>query len=206
MSGVSQMLTPPKYQTNLLQDMTEFNRFLALIREQQVRSYLEIGSKHGGSLWRIGSSLPKGSRVVSVDLPHGDTSFKESEPHLRACVDELKRIGYDVHLMIGDSTDPIIVEQVIKLAPFDLCFIDANHTEPFVWRDWANYSPLANIVAFHDIGYVALPHKSSKKMPIEVPRVWSQLKKKHDHVEIKCCAASNGIGVLWRERLPKSQT
>lgn len=194
---------PLKCETNLLQDITEFNRFLTLIREQQVRSYLEIGSKHGGSFWRISSSLPKGSRVVSVDLPHGDTSFKESEPHLIACVDELGRRGYDAHLFLGDSTQPSVIEEVRKLAPFDLVFIDANHTEPYVWKDWANYGPMAKMVAFHDVGHIQLPHKPTKKMPIEVAQVWNKIKLEYNYVEIKNCVASNGIGVLWRSH-PRS--
>lgn len=191
---------PLKCETNMLQDPTEFNRFLTLIREQQVRSYLEIGSKHGGSFWRISNSLPKGSRVVSVDLPHGDTSFKESKPNLEACVKELSERGYDAHLFIGDSTDPRIVAEVSKLGPFDLVFIDANHTEPYIWKDWSNYGPMAKMVAFHDISHVWLEHKDSKKMPIEVPKVWRQLKREYEHAEIRCDPHYNGIGVLWRDR------
>ena len=190
---------PLKCETNLLQDWTEFERFLKLIKKHNVRSYLEIGSKHGGSFWRISSSLPRGARVVSVDLPHGDTSFKESEPHLRACVAELKKLGYDAHLFLGDSTSPEIVEGVGRLGPYDLVFIDANHTEPYVRKDWANYGPMGRIVAFHDIGWRPRPHPS-KKMPIEVPRVWEEVKKQYSRVEeIRCCVQDNGIGILWRD-------
>jgi predicted O-methyltransferase YrrM len=188
-----------KCQTNLLQDLTEFNSFLKFIRKHNIGRYLEIGSKHGGSLWRIGSSLPKGSRIVSVDLPHGDTSFKESEPHLRACVEELRRLGYDAHLFLSDSTEPETVERVRELGPFDLVFIDANHTEPFVWKDWYNYGPMAEVVAFHDINWSRLV-PNSKKMPIEVPRVWAKLKLEFKHLEIKHCVQDNGIGILWRNQ------
>lgn len=188
-----------KCQTNLLQDMTEFNRFLTLIREQQIRSYLEIGSKHGGSFWRISTTLPKGSKVVSVDLPHGDTSFKESQPHLEACVAQLKLDGYDAHLILGDSTNQAVIDQVTKLAPFDLCFIDANHTEAFVWKDWEHYGPMSSIVAFHDIGWQPRP-TNTKKMPIEVSKVWNVIKKEYDHMEIRHCPRDNGIGILWRTR------
>ena len=186
-----------KYETFLLQDQSEFTLFLALIKSEGVRSFLEIGSKHGGSFWRISNSLLSGSRVVSVDLPHGDTSFKESEPHLRACVDALKKKGYDAHLFIGDSTDAGVVERVRRLDPFDLVFIDANHTEPYVWNDWHNYGPMSRkMVAFHDIGHVNLPHKT-KKMPIDVPKVWNKIKHLYRHKEIRFCPASNGIGILW---------
>jgi predicted O-methyltransferase YrrM len=186
-----------KYQRVLLQNLTEFDRFIDLMRRENIRSYLEIGSKHGGSLWRMAMSLPMGSRVVSVDLPHGDSSFKESQPNLEACVADLRGRGYDAHLRLGDSTDPAVIADVVKLAPFDLCFIDANHTEPYVRKDWANYGPLARIVAFHDIGWIPRP-EPSKKMPIEVPKVWRELKPQFRHTEIRFCERDNGIGILWR--------
>lgn len=188
-----------KFQTNLLQDLREFDEFLRFIHKNEVKSYLEIGSKHGGSLWRIGSSLPVNSRVVSVDLPHGDTSFKESEPHLRACVEELKKKGYDAHLFLTSSADPSTIESVRALSPFDLLFIDANHTEPFVRHDWSVYGPMAKIVAFHDVSHVHIPN-NSKKMPIEVSKVWNEIKHQYKHQEIRLCqhTNTNGIGILWR--------
>lgn len=187
-----------KCETNLLQDLGEFIQFLQLIEANNVRSYLEIGSKHGGSLWRVSQVLPIGSRVVSVDLPHGDTSFKESQPHLEACVNRLNEIGYNAHLLLGDSTDARIVDKVKALGPFDLCFIDANHTEKYVLKDWENYGPMAKMVAFHDIGWAPRP-EPSKKMPIEVPKVWNQIKRDFRHIVIRGCPRDNGIGVLWRE-------
>jgi predicted O-methyltransferase YrrM len=186
-----------KYERMMLQDPGEFNEFLRIIREQNVRSYLEIGSKHGGTFWKIATVLPPGSRVVSVDLPHGDGSFKESEPHLVACINELNRRGYDAHLFIGDSTDPDVIRDVAKLGPFDLCFIDANHTEPFVRSDWKHYGQMARIVAFHDIGWQKRP-EPSKKMPIDVPHVWGEIKQGFRYQEIRRCPRDNGIGIIWR--------
>lgn len=191
-----------KCQTHMLQDPKEFDQFLTFIKTQKIQSYLEIGCKNGGSLWRIANVLPKGSRVVGVDLPHGDTSFKETENNLRQCVDELRKIGYDAWLFLGDSTDATIIANVAALAPFDLCMIDANHTEPYVRKDWANYGPMAGIVAFHDIGWRPRP-EASKKMPIEVPKVWNELKQGFLHKEIKLChtGQDNGIGILWRNSM-----
>lgn len=185
-----------KCETAMLQNRQEISNFANLLARENVRSYLEIGSKFGGSLWLIANALPKGSRIVSVDLPHGDTSFKESEPPLRECVAALVSRGYDAHLFLGDSTDPAIIEKVTALAPFDACFIDANHTEPYVRKDWETYGALARIVAFHDIGHVKRP-EPSKKMPIEVPVVWAELKTKYRSTEFRLDPRDNGIGVLW---------
>ena len=189
-----------KYKRAMLQDESEISHFLNIVKAEGIKSYLEIGGKHGGSLWRVGSVMPRGSRIVSVDLPHGDTSFKESQPHLEACVEDLKKTyDHDAHLILGDSTSDEIVEKVRALGPFDMCFIDANHTEPYVRKDWANYGPMCRIVAFHDIGWRPRP-EPSKKMPIEVPKVWDEIKKGYKHSEILLCYTKrdNGIGVLWR--------
>lgn len=192
-----------KYERAALQDPAELATFIQLLKREKVTSYLEIGCKHGGSLWRIVTeALPRGARVVAVDLPHGDASFKESQPHLEACVKRLRKsMGYDAHLFLGDSTDSEIVAKVTDLAPFDACLIDANHTEPYVRADWANYGPLAKIVAFHDVGWIAEGRiVKPGKLPIHVPIIWSELKQQYRHQEIKLChtGRDNGIGVLWR--------
>jgi hypothetical protein len=186
-----------KYETAMLQHQTELARYIALLDQEGVSSYLEIGSKHGGSLWRVGCSLPKGSRIVSIDLPHGDESFKVTKPNLQACVARLKTMGYDTHLFLGDSTWPDAIAFAERLGPFDCVFIDANHTEEFVRDDWANYGPMGRMVAFHDIGWIEPANFPAHKMKIDVPKVWAELKAGHRHVEFKHDRGHNGIGVLW---------
>lgn len=187
-----------KCETGILQDATEFASFLEIIKQENVRSYLEIGSKHGGSLWRAANAMPVGSRVVSVDLPKGDGSFKDSQPNLEECVAVLAERGYDAHLFLGDSMDEKIVAAVRELAPFDLCFIDGYHTEPFVRADWKNYGSMARIVAFHDISWLADRGSHSKKATIEVPKVWNEVKRNFRYREIRVSPRDNGIGILWR--------
>ncbi len=189
-----------KYERVALQDPGEMIEFVTLLQKEKIRSYLEIGCKFGGSLWKVASILPKGGRIVAVDRPHGDGSFKESQPHLEECIQRLRKpLGFDAHLFLGDSTDPEIVAKATALGPYDACLIDANHTEPYVRADWANYGPLANIVAFHDIGWRAegRTHKMGK-LPIHVPMIWEELRQQFKHREIKLCPRDNGFGVLWR--------
>ena len=192
-----------KYERRALQDPAELTKFIKLLKDEKVSSYLEVGCKFGGSLWQVAQQvLPKGARIVAVDLPHGDGSFKESQPPLEECIKRLRKsLGFDAHLFLGDSTDPEIVAKVAELGPFDACLIDANHTEPYVRADWANYGPLARIVAFHDIGWRAEGREQKLgKLPIHVPIIWDELKPQFRHQEIKLCATKrdNGFGVLWR--------
>lgn len=194
-----------KCETYVLQNKVELNEFINLLRTENICSYLEIGSKFGGSFWPIANSLPKGSRVVSVDLPHGDTSFKENESHLRECVGALRQRGYDAQLIIGDSTDQKVIEQCRALGPFDCVFIDANHTIKYVRADFANYEPMAiKLIAFHDVGDIRPGGRVPSKKPIEVPIVWQEIKQNRRYLEIirsvpdHAGCRSNGIGVLWR--------
>jgi predicted O-methyltransferase YrrM len=174
-----------------LQNQGEFNWFLDILRREDVRSYLEIGSKWGGSLLQVAAALPVPSRLVSVDLPWG---MRESTPVLQGVVHRLQGLGHEVHLFLGDSTDESVIGQVRALSPYDVVFIDANHTLPFVKSDWMNYGPMGRIVAFHDISW----KPRANKPPIEVPKFWEQIKHKYRHEQIQLEARDNGIGVLWR--------
>lgn len=189
----------PKFNKLPVQDLAELNAFVKLVKEQKVCSYLEIGSKYGGSFWHVVNAMPKGSVAVAVDLPFGST-FKRpvSEPYLLQCVTDLKAKGYDAYCFLGDSTDHQVVELVRQYAPFDLCLIDANHNEPYVRADWKNYGPMAKIVAFHDIAFDLTKNVPEKINKIDVPKVWAEIKDSYRYREIKLCRGENGIGVLWR--------
>lgn len=182
-----------KYQTEAQQHPQELAWWIALLQRENVRSYLEIGSKFGGALWRVANALPIGSRVTSVDLPNS----KVEESSLVACCAALQVGGYDARLFKGDSTSNDIVRVIGRHAPFDACLIDANHTLPYIRKDFENYGPMCRIVAFHDIGWLPRPAPSNK-MPIEVPQFWNEIKSGYRHEEIKLSSRDNGIGVLWR--------
>jgi len=192
-----------KCETYMLQDRDEILELAKIIRDEGAKSYLEIGCKFGGSLWIVAKKLPPGSTIVAVDLPQGDKSFKDTEPHLRQCCQALRDRGYRVSLIIGDSTDQEVIDDVYKLGPFDACFIDANHTRDYVRKDWANYSKICKIVAFHDINFYRPGGLPPHKKPIEVREVWDEIKKDYRHVEIikgkpnSIGCKDNGIGVLW---------
>lgn len=182
----------------ILQYPGELERLIAIFRDNNVRSYLEVGCKYGGSLWEIACALPKGSRIVAIDL----MQYQDQTTHLRNSANDLTARGYDVTLLPGDSTDPKKVETIRPLGPFDACLIDANHTLPYVTKDWENYGPMCRIVAFHDINWYRPPdwpaNHPDRKYQIDVPQFWNGLKGGYRHVEIKLDKQDNGIGVLWR--------
>lgn len=184
-----------KYKTEAAQDEKELNWLIDLFKKEGVRSYLEIGSRYGGSLWRITNSLPTGSRVVAVDLPSGFGGRPDGKSVLQSCVADLISRSYQVDLIIGDSTKKDVVESVKDLGPFDALLIDGGHSLECVTADWNNYGPMAKIVAFHDIAWKS---DDPKKVKLDVPLLWNKIKNNHRHVEYCMSENYQGFGVLWR--------
>ena len=185
-----------KYLTDAAQNLKELNWLVEILKQENIKSFLEIGARYGGSFWKIASVMPVGSKAVCVDLPFGYGGREDGQVNLEACISKLIELGYDAHLFLGDSTSPEIIQKVSALAPFDACFIDANHVETFVRQDWKNYGSMARIIAFHDIGWKR--NSGYKGSTIDVPKVWGELKQQYRHQEIILDGKDNGIGVLWR--------
>lgn len=163
----------------------ELDEFAEILKQEGVRSYLEIGSDHGESLERIASFLTAPAKLVAVDVG--------AAPRLIDVLAALRTTGHDAHLIVGDSTNLRTIARVVELGPFDACFIDANHALPFVTADWNNYGPLCRVVGFHDIGWQPNP----RKRLIEVPQLWESIKDNYRHLEIRKYSRKYGIGVLW---------
>jgi cephalosporin hydroxylase len=188
------------YKTKVSQVESEIAGFIGVLQREGVRSFLEIGSRFGGSLWRIANALPKGARIVSCDSGKGMGGRKPGATDaLKACVKHLGVDGYDAHLIVGDSHRAQTITEVRKLGPFDAAFIDGDHEYRGVLLDWKNYGPLARIVAFHDVGWIKPDDYQNSKM-VEVPRLWAELKQAYRHEEFIDYSEgpTYGIGVLWR--------
>ena len=189
-----------RYETDIAQDPAEIAEYCDILRGSEVRLYLEIGSKFGGSLWKAANALPKGSRIVSVDMPNGTKAWNDSRVSLDRCIADLKSAGYDAHVIWGDSQARDVVRKVELLGPFDAVMLDADHRLPGVTSDWINYGPMSrSIVAFHDIGWRRAPEWVGTR--IDVPEFWDSIKHDFRYKEIKHCPTgkNNGIGVLWKD-------
>jgi predicted O-methyltransferase YrrM len=185
------------YRERLLQNKREHDEFISILQREGVRSYLEIGSMYGGSLWRVAHALPPGSRIVAVDYM---CDAPAAQPSLEACVKALAD-EYDAHLILGDSGAPDTIAKVGALGPFDCVFIDGDHLLDAVMSDWHNYGPMGRIVALHDISWNETWRSSAGKppKPMGVPKLWDELKQKYRHKELRYQVPRNyyGIGVLW---------
>jgi len=188
------------YETYMSQVPSEIDGLVGILRDEGVTRFLEVGSRFGGSLWRIATSLARGSTIISCDSGSGMGGKQPgARASLEACIDALRRRGYDAHLVVGDSQLPQTIEKVRQWAPFDAVFIDADHELKGVIRDWHNYGALARIVAFHDVAWEKPEGYANSKM-VEVPLLWRQLREQYRHQEFidRSGGGNMGIGVLWR--------
>lgn len=177
------------------QNEYELTSFIAFLKEKGVTRYAEIGARHGDTFWTVATSLPAGSKVVAIDLPGGLWGTTQSESHLRAAVDDLKKRGYDAHLILGNSQEEATQEAVAALGPYDAILIDGDHTLEGVTRDWELYDSLAPMIAFHDIVGTGQAERVLNN-PVEVPILWERLKAGNPHREFIDKDSKMGIGVI----------
>lgn len=158
-------------------------------------AYLEIGSRHGGSLYAASGFLATGSLIIAVDLPGAAWGIPGSEQKLDVVCGLLESEGYCVNKILADSSSVEAqkgVRDVLCGRYLDAVFIDADHTLSGVTSDWNTYGPLVRtngIVAFHDI--LISPDTPN----VEVGYLWADLRKTHSYLEV---VFQYGIGIIWK--------
>ena len=133
---------------------------------------LVIGSKHGGLEYQIKQSFPY-VNIVSCDIsPQEDN--KE-------------------FVIIGNSSDENIKNQIKEYGPYDLVFIDGDHSYSGVKSDLEFAIDLnPRIIAFHDIAKT-IKHKSEG---CEVDILWNEVKARYKTDEKIVGCGWGGIGVI----------
>ena len=169
---------------------------LALLKAEGVRSYLEIGAREGDTFYDVVSSLPRGSRAVAVDLPGGMWGKRTTGAQLQRACDALRAKGYEVSMLLGDSTAAHTVSDIWRMGPFDAVLIDGDHRYAGALADWKNYGPLGRMVAFHDIVGQGQREKVHGH-EVEVPRLWAEIREAGARcVEFIAPGSAMGIGVV----------
>lgn len=127
-------------------------------RSNAVRSYLEIGTRDGGSLRVVVENSPGLESVVCADTWGGEWggSARGSHDHIDRMLASMLYMG-DVRYLDGDSkeTIPTLGGQ------FDLILVDGDHSYEGGMTDLRNVWPLCRpggCIAFHDITHPAHPY------------------------------------------------
>lgn len=196
-------MTRPAYETAVTQFDDELNPFIEAVKNAGCRSFLEIGSRYGGSLWRIAAGLPDGARIVSIDSGSGMGGDKPGAAgSLRACVARLSELGYQARLIFGDSHIPEIINQGQAAGPFDAVFIDGDHTLEGMTLDWWNFGRHAKkICGFHDVCW-RKPVPYAGKL-VDCKAVWDVLKLRYRSETHEHKGGNMGVGWVWTQERAK---
>lgn len=142
----------------VVQDKEELAYVYGLL--EKCKSYLEVGTAEGNSLYVLAKAMPKGSFISFIDLGENHTEKK------REYILELLRPDYDIRMVLGDSTLPDTQQRMIsKLyserkdrdngeidCNVDCVLIDGGHDFPTVLSDAILYGHLADkYIIFHDV-------------------------------------------------------
>lgn len=182
-------LTKRKTQSIFAQEPLEIGGFAYLLGKHNCTSYLEIGSRFGGSLLQTCALM---DRVVSVDAASGQGKKEGSEQHLKNNLKKLSKLGVNTTFIKGWSTDEQTIKQVAEHGPFDAIFIDAAHDYESVTKDFNSYKSMATkLIGFHDI-----IGKTRGKHILEVHILWDKLKQQYTTIELVDDQGEMGIGVI----------
>ena len=178
------------------QHMGEFVPFLRWLEGRRVERVLEIGVRHGGTAatWcEMVKERPRGI-VVGVDWPEKDGLGWDGARD----VDDRLTMRYPDHYLsvFGDSHTLGVFSRVKDYAPFDLLFVDGDHSAAGCAGDFADYGPMVRsggVVAFHDIVDTDL----TRRVNCRVCEVWRRVRSAAAaHVEFSVGGDWGGIGAM----------
>jgi len=131
----------------------ELLEFAKVVQDLEPDTVVEVGTAKGGSLFVLAQMAPT-AHIISIDLPSTKATKPQTPPSLQSKFGD--EISYDA--VRADSHDSETRNRVEKLSDgeIDLLFIDGDHSETSVRRDFMQYAPLVGsggLIAFHDIEY-----------------------------------------------------
>jgi hypothetical protein len=136
----------------------QFSQYLSHLIRLEVRSYLELGIRHGGSFVATVEILERFLLLefaVGVDIIPCPSMARYG------------RLNPRIDFACINTQAADFVALVDRLAPIDLVFIDSHHEETQCRREFTSVADRANMIAFHDIANVNCPG---------VTKVWQEVK------------------------------
>jgi cephalosporin hydroxylase len=186
------------------QKVSELAPLIAVVRERQPRTVVEIGTHKGGTLFAWCQAAHPEALIVSIDLPDGLFGGGYSKEEARE-FQSFAQPGQELHALRRDSHKRRTLRRLKSLLrgrPIEFLLIDGDHTYEGVRRDWEMYGPLVapnGLIAFHDI-------QEHTRAPLcKVDELWAELAPHHRTAEFvdpgddRGLGQWGGIGVIFKE-------
>jgi predicted O-methyltransferase YrrM len=155
------------------QNPAEIGALCDLVRQNNPKVILEIGTSQGGTLYLFSRLVEPGGLVISIDKPGEPGSVRYV---MRSVYQTFgKQNGAKVLTLDRDSHSPEThreLEQILAGRQIDLLFIDGDHRYDGVKADYQTYRQWiapGGIIALHDIAI------QENHATIDVPRFWREL-------------------------------
>lgn len=147
---------------------------LVFLSDFEINTYLEIGVFQGGNFLFVSEYLKRFNpkiKCIGID----PTGFLN--PEIKEIIDSENWLSFL----------PITSNEMAK-ERFDLIFIDGNHENEWIQKDWQNVGQFAKICMLHDIQELTCP---------EIIKFWEKLKgKKIEFLDYTSKEPSQGIGII----------
>jgi SAM-dependent methyltransferase len=176
--------------THLMQNPWELTDFIFSLKRYEIsnnikfENFLEVGFASGFNNTVLNKFF-KFENIVGIDIFTSNISGSNLVSNIT---------WKNLTLICADSTAKRTISLTDKLGPYDLIFIDANHTYEYVKKDFENYIKLltpGGVLAFHDIDCPDWPG---------INKFWNELKStgKYEMQEFVCrdYPLQYGIGML----------
>jgi predicted O-methyltransferase YrrM len=139
-------------------ELDELMAILAIVRHTNANKIIEIGTFDGNTALNLALNVRDSGSIVTVDLPpEGFSGLNQSGIRQPDNFERRQYVGHQVEKRItqiyGDSAK---IDWSSIGGPFDLAFIDGDHTSPYVLSDTRNILSILNpggIVIWHDYEY-----------------------------------------------------
>jgi cephalosporin hydroxylase len=185
------------YNQGMIQVYSEIYNTVEFVQALKPKVVVEIGTNQGGSFvcWALASQP---DIMVSIDLPNANfgTEIIELERNKK-----LSSFNDNTHFISGDSQDAlnlIKLEKALNGRKIDFLFIDGDHTEDGVTRDffiYKNYVNEGGWIGFHDIKSTEFHHNNNCFVDV----LWNKL----EGTKIEYCDYTHdscGIGLIQKNR------
>jgi len=157
-----------------IQNYKEIYQAVDFIVNQNISSFLEIGTNQGGTFYAWTCASNPGIRI-SVDLTHGEFGTNNFDEKKRNSI--LSGYPGECYFISGSSQDKsnlMKVEEYLAGKTLDFLFIDGDHTEEGVTKDFLMYKHLVKKdgwIGFHDIKDSQFHHSHN----CFVDKLWKKL-------------------------------
>lgn len=172
---------------------TEIKSLISLIQQKQSRTYVEIGTAHGGTHFLIRKLCKSIKLSVAID-----TDIRN-----QFLIDRLTQTESS-HYILGFSNHPNTIKKMNSILngtqTVDVLFIDGDHSYQGVKSDFEHYQSLVRpggLIVFHDIveDWKQRFGRNTNKYTGGVPRFFSEIKDTYEHYSFVEDTEQDGFGI-----------